>query len=64
VLAFTQKHVMLMTGNPVTKHLLEEHGCTVVDWDGDEIAKKGGGGPKCLANGETFTHCNQYWKGH
>ena len=35
-------------GNPITKKLLEQAGCQVVAYKGNEISVKGGGGPTCL----------------
>lgn len=56
VLAFKPRELLIMTGNPISRSLLEKEGCKVEEWNGDEIAKKGGGGPKCLCNGYLFTH--------
>jgi len=56
VLAFEPKNVLIMTGNPKTKEEMEKSGIKVREWKGDELCKKGGGGPKCLINGELWTH--------
>jgi N-dimethylarginine dimethylaminohydrolase len=48
VLALSPRKVAMLEGNPVTKSRLEEAGCTVCAFKGDEIAFKGSGGPTCL----------------
>ncbi|SIT74768.1 dimethylarginine dimethylaminohydrolase family protein [Edaphobacillus lindanitolerans] len=48
VLALAPRHVVLPSGNPVTKAALEEAGATVHEYKGDEITFKGTGGPTCL----------------
>lgn len=48
VLAIAPREVIMVKGNPVTKHRLMEAGCVVHEYDGAEISVKGGGGPTCL----------------
>lgn len=48
VLAIAPREVIMVKGNPVTKHRLMEAGCVVHEYDGVEISVKGGGGPTCL----------------
>ncbi len=48
VLAIAPRQCVMMKGNDVTKSILLEVGCTVIEYDGQEISYKGGGGPTCL----------------
>ena len=48
VLAIAPRKCIMVRGNPKTKLLLERAGCTVFEYDGNEISVKGGGGPTCL----------------
>jgi dimethylargininase len=48
VLALAPRKCLMLKGNPVTKHLLEEAGCEVVTYQGNEISLKAEGGPTCL----------------
>ena len=48
VLALAPKECLVVTGNPKTKSLLEKAGCKVIEYIGQEISVKGGGGPTCL----------------
>jgi len=48
VLALAPRECLLVAGNPKTKKLLENAGCAVMVYQGDEISLKGGGGPTCL----------------
>ena len=48
VLAVAPRDCMMVDGNPITKKLLEQAGCQVVAYKGNEISVKGGGGPTCL----------------
>ncbi len=48
VLALAPRICLLVDGNPITKTLLENKGCKVILYKGDEISVKGGGGPTCL----------------
>ena len=47
-LAVAPRVCVLAAGNPVTKARLLAAGCEVHEFAGEEIAKKGGGGPTCL----------------
>ncbi|MEH6534963.1 MAG: arginine deiminase family protein [Psychroserpens sp.] len=48
VLAIASRKCIMVDGNPQTRKLLEEAGCEVTAYKGDEISVKGGGGPTCL----------------
>jgi len=48
VLALAPRKCLMLEGNPVTKHLLEEVGCEVMTYKGNEISLKAEGGPTCL----------------
>lgn len=48
VLAIAPRKCMIVKGNPKTKAALEKAGCTVLEYVGNEISVKGGGGPTCL----------------
>lgn len=48
VLALAPRKCLMVAGNPLTKKLLEDAGCTVYAYTGNEISVKGGGGPTCL----------------
>jgi N-dimethylarginine dimethylaminohydrolase len=48
VLALEPGVCLMVEGNPKTKALLEEAGCKVIEYKGNEISVKGGGGPTCL----------------
>jgi arginine deiminase len=48
VLAVSPRHVIMASGNPVTRSRLEAAGCHVSDFDGREICLPGAGGPTCL----------------
>ena len=48
VLAIAPRKCIMVSGNPKTKLLLERVGCTVFEYEGNEISVKGGGGPTCL----------------
>ena len=48
VLALAPKICLIVDGNPKTKSLLEDKGCKVILYKGEEISVKGGGGPTCL----------------
>jgi len=48
VLALAPRVCLMVKGNPVTKSRLETAGCTVLEYKGEEISVKGGGGPTCL----------------
>lgn len=48
VLALGPRKCLMVKGNPKTRLALEKAGCTVYEYDGNEISVKGGGGPTCL----------------
>jgi dimethylargininase len=48
VLALAPRHVLMLSGLPRTRARLEATGCEVRTFDGEEIARKGNGGPTCL----------------
>ncbi len=48
VLALSPRVCLMVEGNPKTKALLEQAGCKVITYYGEEISVKGGGGPTCL----------------
>ncbi|MBI3884987.1 MAG: hypothetical protein HY302_04570 [Opitutae bacterium] len=48
VLAVAPRVCVMAAGNPVTRRRLLDAGCEVHEFSGEEIAKKGGGGPTCL----------------
>jgi N-dimethylarginine dimethylaminohydrolase len=48
VLALGPRECLMVDGNPETKAALENNGCEVTVYKGEEISVKGGGGPTCL----------------
>lgn len=48
VLAIAPRKCIMVDGNPKTKQLLEQAGCEVKAYKGNDISVKGGGGPTCL----------------
>lgn len=48
VLALAPRKCLMVKGNPITKQRLLNQGCEVLEYEGDEISVKGGGGPTCL----------------
>ena len=48
VLALAPRRVLMLDGNPHTRHRLEQAGADVLVYTGVEISVKGGGGPTCL----------------
>ena len=48
VLALEPRVCMMVAGNPATKMALENAGCKVIVYKGEDISVKGGGGPTCL----------------
>ena len=48
VLALSPRRCVMVDGNPRTRERLEQAGCEVRVYRGDEISLKGGGGPTCL----------------
>jgi arginine deiminase len=48
ILAVAPRQVLIVRGNPLTHSRLEAAGCTVLEFDGNEICIPGSGGPTCL----------------
>ena len=48
VLALAPRECLMVDGNPKTKAALENAGCKVTVYKGEDISVKGGGGPTCL----------------
>jgi dimethylargininase len=48
VLALGPRHVLALEGSPETRRRMERTGVDVVVYRGDEISRKGDGGPTCL----------------
>jgi dimethylargininase len=48
VLALAPGKCLMLEGNPLTQKMLEEAGCDVVTYKGNEISLKAEGGPTCL----------------
>jgi len=48
ILAIAPGKCLVLEGNPKTKELLEKNKVEVFEYKGDEISKKGAGGPTCL----------------
>ena len=48
VLAISPRNCVMVKGNPKTQELLENAGCNIYTYAGNEISVKGGGGPTCL----------------
>jgi N-dimethylarginine dimethylaminohydrolase len=48
ILTVSPGKVIMLEGNPRTQNLLEQHGVEVHTYSGEEISKKGCGGPTCL----------------
>jgi arginine deiminase len=48
VLAVAPGECIMISGNPQTKRLLEGAGVHVYEYEGEEISRKGAGGPTCL----------------
>jgi N-dimethylarginine dimethylaminohydrolase len=48
VLALGPRHVLALEGNHETRRRMERAGVEVVTYSGDEISRKGDGGPTCL----------------
>jgi N-dimethylarginine dimethylaminohydrolase len=48
VLAIGPRRALMLTGNPITRRRLEAAGVEVIEYEGDNISMKGGGGPTCL----------------
>lgn len=48
VLAVAPRRCIMLSGNPYTKSLLIKEGAEVREYQGEEISRKGAGGPTCL----------------
>lgn len=48
VLAVLPGKCVMLAGNPQTKRMLESAGVEVYEYEGEEISRKGAGGPTCL----------------
>jgi len=48
VLAIAPRKCLMVKGNQVTKQRMLDAGCEVIEYEGQEISFKGGGGPTCL----------------
>ena len=48
VLAVAPRRCLMLGGNPVTRRRLESAGAEVHEFEGEEISRKGCGGPTCL----------------
>jgi arginine deiminase len=48
VLAVAPRDCIMLEGNPVTQQRLEDAGCRVRAYVGNEISLKAAGGPTCL----------------
>lgn len=48
VLAIAPRRAPMLAGNPVTRRRLEAAGVEVIEYGGENISMKGGGGPTCL----------------
>jgi N-dimethylarginine dimethylaminohydrolase len=48
VLALAPRKCLMVQGNPITQQRLEEAGCEVITFAGEQICLPGGGGPTCL----------------
>jgi len=48
ILAIAPRRCIMLDGNPVTRRALEDAGVEVFTYVGDEISRKGAGGPTCL----------------
>jgi len=48
VLALAPGKCLMLEGNPITQRRLEETGCEVLTYQGNEISLKAEGGPTCL----------------
>lgn len=48
VLALASGRCLMIEGNPLTRRMLEDAGVEVYEYRGEEISRKGAGGPTCL----------------
>jgi len=48
VLSVAPRKCIVISGNPITKKMLENEGVEVFEFNGENLCQKGGGGPTCL----------------
>ena len=48
ILTIAPRKCIMLSGNPLTKKMLEKEGVQVWEYQGEEISRKGAGGPTCL----------------
>ena len=48
ILALAPRVCLMLAGNPIMKKMLINHGVDIFEYEGNEISKKGAGGPTCL----------------
>lgn len=48
VLSIAPRKCIIISGNPITKQMLEKEGVEVFEFNGGNLCQKGGGGPTCL----------------
>lgn len=48
ILAVSPRKCIMLSGSPLTKRMLEDEGIEVWEYAGEEISRKGAGGPTCL----------------
>jgi N-dimethylarginine dimethylaminohydrolase len=48
ILAIAPRKCIMLSGNPRTKQMLEDEGVEIWEYAGEEISRKGAGGPTCL----------------
>ncbi len=48
ILAVSPRKCIMISGNPQTKQMLEDKGIEICEYGGEDISKKGAGGPTCL----------------
>jgi N-dimethylarginine dimethylaminohydrolase len=58
ILALEPGRCLVLEGNPITKERLEQAGCRVLTYKGDEISHRAEGGPTCLTRPIWRQSCN------
>jgi N-dimethylarginine dimethylaminohydrolase len=48
ILTLSPRKVLMIAGSPITRKRLQEAGCEVLEFEGQDIGYKGSGGPTCL----------------
>jgi hypothetical protein len=48
ILTVSPRKCIMISGNPLTRQMLEEEEVEVWEYSGEEISRKGAGGPTCL----------------